>query len=138
MDFLLSWHGLLYNGPALLLLAYLLWVHPAMGIIVAGLAGLRVLGPIAGLAQWIPFSVHMTLVGAAALAAVPSPNASFDWDRPLGLGAIGVGLLTAYVYLGVWDAPRPWGIGLLVGLGLGGLQQLVSGGLVAEAPTGSA
>lgn len=138
MDFLLSWHGLLYNGPALLLLAYLLWVHPAMGTIVAGLAGLRVLGPIAGLAQWIPFSVHMTLVGAAALAAVPSPNAPFDWHPTLGIGALAVGLMTAYVYLGVWGAPRPWGVGLLVGLGLGGLQRLVSSVFVAEAPNGPA
>ena len=123
MDFLLSWHGLLYNGPALCLLAYLLWVRPAVGIVVAGLAGVRVLGPVAGLDQWIPFSVHMTLVGVAALAWA-SADGPIGLDPVLVAGALIVGLQTSYVYLTVWAAPTPWGTGLLVGVGLAALQRL--------------
>ena len=136
MDFLLSWNGLLYNAPALCLLAYLLWVRPAVGIVVAGLAGVRVLGPVAGLDQWIPFSVHMTLVGVAALAWATA-------DGPIGLdpvlvaGALVVGLQTSYVYLTVWAAPTPWGTGLLVGVGLAGLQRLGLSILAAARPSGA-
>ena len=136
MDFLLSWNGLLYNAPALCLLAYLLWVRPAVGIVVAGLAGVRVLGPVAGLDQWIPFSVHMTLVGVAALAWATA-------DGPIGLdpvlvaGALVVGLQASYVYLAVWAAPTPWGTGLLVGVGLAGLQRLGLSILAAARPSGA-
>jgi hypothetical protein len=135
MDFLLSWNGLLYNGPALCLLAYLLWLRPAVGTVVAGLAGLRVLGPIAGLDQWIPFSVHMTLVGVAALAWA-SADGPIGLDPTLVAGALVVGLQASYVYLAVWAAPTPWGTGLLVGVGLAGLQRLGLSILAAAAPSG--
>ena len=136
MDFLLSWNGLLYNGPALCLLAYLLWVRPAVGIVVAGLAGVRVLGPVAGLDQWIPFSVHMTLVGVAALARA-SADGPIGLDPALVAGALVVGLQTSYVYLTVWAAPTPWGTGLLVGVGLAGLQRLGLSILAAARPSGA-
>ena len=136
MDFLLSWNGLLYNAPALCLLAYLLWVRPAVGIVVAGLAGVRVLGPVAGLDQWIPFSVHMTLVGVAALAWA-SADGPIGLDPVLVAGALIVGLQTSYVYLTVWAAPTPWGTGLLVGVGLAGLQRLGLSILAAARPSGA-
>jgi len=137
MDFLLSWNGLLYNGPALCLLAYFLWVRPGLGTVVAGLAGGRVLGPLAGFDQWIPFSVHMTLVGTAVLARVPAADGPIGLDPVLVAGALVVGLQTSYVYLAVWAAPTPWGTGLLVGVGLAGLQRLGLSILAAARPSGA-
>lgn len=97
MEFFLS----IYNVPALVLLAYLCWVRPVEGTIVALLAGLRVLGPIAGIEQWIPFSVHMTLVGVSLI-----PSRRPGGQNPLLIGgALGVGLFTSYFYLLLWNEP---------------------------------
>ena len=68
MDVLTSPEGILYNAPALALLAVLLWRRPLLGAVVAILAGLRLGGPILLGQELIPFSVHGVLAVSAALA----------------------------------------------------------------------
>ncbi len=50
MEFLLTTQGLLYNGPALILLAYLILSRPLTGAVVALLAAVRVFAPPSALA----------------------------------------------------------------------------------------
>lgn len=124
MDFFLSPSGLIYNLPALGLLAFLLWARPLEGALVAALAGVRVLGPHLGVGQWIPFSVHMTLAVVAATAYRPG-RISSTWI--LFAGAVVVALMTTHFYVSIWDRPTVYWQGTLAGLvlrGAFGLLQL--------------
>lgn len=68
MDFLLSIDGLTYNVPALVVLALTIWRRPYLGIVMSGIACLRVWGPILSAVQPISASVHMML-GVAVMGA---------------------------------------------------------------------
>jgi hypothetical protein len=88
MDFLLSTHGLLYDAPALLLLALLLWKRPWVGVVMAVRAGLRGLPPLAGGPMIVPVSVHAALAFAAMFAWTRD-----DWTGNAVLLAGGLGVV---------------------------------------------
>jgi hypothetical protein len=108
MDFLWTTEGLTYNLPALACLAWLLWRRWVLGIIATGLVYLRVFE------GEIPFSMH-AFVSGAALVALPR------WERLAGLA---LAIFTAWYYLGAWDKPRGFWIGLGAGMLIGLLSVL--------------
>ena len=119
MDFLTSPEGILYNAPALALLAVLLWRRPLLGTVVAVFAGLRVGGPIVFGQEMIPFSVHITLGVAAAFAWSLE-----DVKGSIFLFVAGVALLYFVEYSIGWLIHLPpenveLGKGFLVGMALG-------------------
>ena len=103
MDYLWTTGGLLYNGPALLVLAWVVVRRPEAGVPLVAIAYLRVV------AGALAFSGHAA-VAMAAVVALPR------WERLMGAA---LGLFTAWYYLGAWAAPAPFSAGLVVGTGIG-------------------
>ena len=103
MDYLWTANGLIYNGPALLVLAWVVVRRPEAGLLLVAVAYLRV---VAGV---LDFSGHAA-VAMAAFVALPR------WERTMGPV---LGLFTAWYYLGAWAAPAPFSAGLVVGTGIG-------------------
>lgn len=108
MDYIWTLDGLLYNGPAVLVLAWLLVRRPVAGLLLAGLIYERVV------LQTGFFSGHAA-VGMAALLALPG------WERVAGACLVG---FTAWYYFGLWNEPTTFYCGLALG-GIIGLFALL-------------
>jgi len=117
MDFLLSLEGVIYNAPALLILALLLWKRPYIGGVMVVLAFFRVGWPILGGGELVSFSVHGALVFTTMFAWRRD-----DWIGNALLVAAGVGMLLFMNWaIGTAlpeSAAQDVGMGIAIGLAL--------------------
>ncbi|PSQ95983.1 MAG: hypothetical protein BRD55_08000 [Bacteroidetes bacterium SW_9_63_38] len=109
MTFAYSLDGILYNLPALLVLAYLLWRRPVLGAVLVGAVWARVIE------QAIPFSMHAVVAGVAMTALN-------GWRMAIGGVLV---LYTAWWYLLQWHAPHSFWMGLGVGVAVGIIARII-------------
>lgn len=113
MDFLLSPQGVIYNAPAIVLLALLVWKRPIVGCIVAVCAWWRVLWPLMGGGVVISFSVHAMLAVTMMFAWERR-----DWTWNVAFLVLGVSLY-AFVSQSIgWLLPETVAVGKEIGSGI--------------------
>lgn len=99
MSYALSLEGLLYNGPALLLLGWIYWRNPPLGLLLAALSFLRVQYHL------VPWSMHACVAGAALCLG--------KWEAVAGIVLLG---WTTWFYVHVFEVTRPLALGVGAGL----------------------
>ncbi len=120
MEVAATQEAILYNLPAVAVLAWMMWRRPVLGAVLLIFVWGRVVQ------QSIPFSMHACIAGAA-VAALPR------WERLIG---VALSAFTGWWVFQLGDVPDDFWPGLWIGLAAGlvsiVVRQFLDGSLLPE------